>query len=53
MFGPEYEQVGIMIGAGYMKLIGSEKERMGEGKATVVQIGHPMDGVHFIIDGIH
>ena len=53
MFGSEYEQVNIMIGAGYMKLIGAEKERMGEGKATVVQIGYPMEGVHFINDGIH
>ena len=49
MFGAEYEQVDIMLGAGYIKLIGAEKERMGEGKATVVQI----EGVHFFIDGVH
>ena len=41
MFGAEYEQVDIVLGAGQLKL-GAEKETMGAGKAKLVQIGHPI-----------
>ena len=30
--------------------LGAEKEIMGAGKAKVVQIGNPMEGVHFVKD---
>ena len=31
----------------------SRKEIMGAGKAKMVQIGHPMEGVHFFRDIVH
>ena len=33
--------------------MGAEKERVGEGKALVVQIEYSMEGAHFIRDGVH
>ena len=30
-----------------------EKDRMGVGKEKVVQTGHPLEGGHFVKDGVH